>query len=152
MQRLFAISLLCLTPTLYAQAAAQADLTRHMKAGQWEMSYERHATIKALGHDKVTRGTSLVCIGDSPRQDVLGWFAAKQCTLTKEQLSGKKWRLDAACKVKWADKPLPLQVEFSLKDGSSFTMDVRSNPKDKLLSYQERTVARLIGTQCTKNR
>lgn len=144
---LLGLGLMFCAPLHAAQSAPQDNLSKHLAPGLWELRYERHAVIKAVGHDKIKRGSSLACVTATPRKLILDWFDKTQCKVAKESLKGKTWRLEGSCQVRWHDNPLPIRVVLEFADGKSFVLDA-STPKDKLISYRDHTVARRLGADC----
>lgn len=142
----FSALLLALLPCAHAFAAAPSPSAR-IAPGYWEMRYERHALIKALGYDRVKQGTDRFCLSGDTRQAIQAWFAKRQCTFKKETVKGDTWRLEGACKVKYQTKPLPMTVEFKLGDGGAFGFEA-SSPASKPVAYRERSVATRISPAC----
>lgn len=138
---------LLLTVTPLAATAAPASLNTRIAPGQWEIRYERHALVKALGYDQTKQGTDRFCLKGDSRQAIQAWFAKQQCKFKKESLKGDTWHLEGTCKVKYQAKPLPLTVDFKLGDGGSFTFDARS-PESTLIGYREHSVATRVSPAC----
>lgn len=149
MQPLPAIALLACAVTLPTQAASQPSLSVLIPPGQWEFRYDRHALVDALGIDKVIRGKRQVCLGSDPRKAALSFLKARQCTVSSEHFKDKHWQLIGSCRFKWQQKPVPFKIDFSLSDGKTFSVDIRT-PQDKLVAYREYNIATRIRPACTK--
>ena len=148
-KQLLACLFLALAASLPSQAGSLSDLPQYITAGEWELSHDRRATIKPLSYSKDDKGTDQVCIDDKPREMILGWLAKRHCDIKRDHLFGKLWRLEGECQVKWVNKPVSVQVEIVLAQGTSFTMDIRT-PYDGFIGYNEHTVATRLSPVCTK--
>ncbi len=139
--------LLGLGVTSVAWSTPASELSRHMPAGDWLITYDRKARIDTLHYKKADNGSSHVCIGNDPRRVILDWLEKKHCTIAQDTLFGKSWRLGGECRVKWTKKPIPINVEVVLGDGRSFVMDTRT-AHGEFLDFREHAVITRVGATC----
>lgn len=138
---------LCLGAVGASQAGLATDLAHLMPAGTWTLSYDRQAQLRGLGYNKSENGSTRLCIGKDPRASIVAWLDEKKCSIDDDNLFGKTWRLQGACRVKWSKQAVPIEVEIRLDDAKHFTLDMRT-PREALLDYREHGEARHIARAC----
>lgn len=146
------LPILCLAGlvwTLPVRSDTAEALSRGIPLGQWRLDYQRKGVLKILPIPREEKGSSRVCIDKSPRLMITEWLESKGCRVDGEaSRSERVQHFSGQCTLKWLKgTPIPVDVEITLADGLSFTLDIKAR-ENPLMLFTEHTLATRTSPVC----